>query len=635
VTQRYEAPQGEIEEALAAIWQELLHVERVGRHDNFFELGGYSLLAVELISRMRGTLNHELKLREFFSLPTIHDLAHQFSPSTATLSNNEAEKSQVDIRLPVLLRTGEEIIESLFFIHAASGDVLPFAPLAQRLHANYPIYGVQLDPECPLISIEILASQHIEQIRAIQSHGPYRIAGWSFGALVAYEIAYQLLGADETIEFVGLIDPIVPDGKSSVGLVGSDVSMLLVHLRTAAISASESELQEIEQSTDLQAAVNKCKQSGFLPATLAIHEIRTRIDHMRTLVEMSHRYQPPCLPVPVSIFAAEEALRQGESRDWTQFVHPRSRTILIGGSHASIMKLPHMDTLATGMSDAIASARPACANFEPYLPLIDLGTARPESPQIFCVPGTGQGPRQFQHLAGNMGVRAELFSFLPAGMENDFVPHSSIQAAAYVYLTAIRKASRSDQYRILGCSIGGWIAIEMARQLTAFDGVSVEPVILFDTLPPTFPSTEQRTLDHLGILLRFVQDLSLETGKVLNVERGELEFLDNDSQMDMILRRGIESGALRSGTSIAVLRKLVRVITTQRHMTYAPPNQYTGKVIAVYSAEYISRMERHDAPALLKEWKKHTSEITLVEMQRNLAPSFMAEYVTRFWGLPK
>jgi hypothetical protein len=53
VTRGYEEPQGDTERRLAAIWSEVLGVERVGRHDNFFELGGHSLLAVSVIERMR------------------------------------------------------------------------------------------------------------------------------------------------------------------------------------------------------------------------------------------------------------------------------------------------------------------------------------------------------------------------------------------------------------------------------------------------------------------------------------------------------------------------------------------------------------------------------------------------------
>ncbi|HET8774396.1 MAG TPA: amino acid adenylation domain-containing protein, partial [Thermoanaerobaculia bacterium] len=71
----YEAPQGEIEEALAKLWQELLRVERVGRHDNFFELGGHSLLAVQLISHIRAALNVELPLRELFATSSLVALA--------------------------------------------------------------------------------------------------------------------------------------------------------------------------------------------------------------------------------------------------------------------------------------------------------------------------------------------------------------------------------------------------------------------------------------------------------------------------------------------------------------------------------------------------------------------------------
>ncbi|NIE78602.1 thioester reductase, partial [Pantoea sp. Ap-967] len=66
----YEAPQGETETLLAALWCELLNLERVGRHDNFFELGGHSLLAVTLTSRLREQ-GLEADVRALFEQPTL------------------------------------------------------------------------------------------------------------------------------------------------------------------------------------------------------------------------------------------------------------------------------------------------------------------------------------------------------------------------------------------------------------------------------------------------------------------------------------------------------------------------------------------------------------------------------------
>jgi aryl carrier-like protein len=74
VVRAYEAPEGEVEELLAAIWAELLGVERVGRHDNFFELGGHSLLVVRLIERMREQELHA-EVRALFDTPTLAELA--------------------------------------------------------------------------------------------------------------------------------------------------------------------------------------------------------------------------------------------------------------------------------------------------------------------------------------------------------------------------------------------------------------------------------------------------------------------------------------------------------------------------------------------------------------------------------
>ncbi|KGV52981.1 non-ribosomal peptide synthetase [Burkholderia pseudomallei] len=92
----YEAPQGAKEEALAAIWRDLLHVERVSRHDNFFELGGHSLLAVQLVSRLRQALSVEVALSTVFDAPVLSALAERL----------EAENTEVLPPIPLAPRDG-------------------------------------------------------------------------------------------------------------------------------------------------------------------------------------------------------------------------------------------------------------------------------------------------------------------------------------------------------------------------------------------------------------------------------------------------------------------------------------------------------------------------------------------------
>ncbi|MCI3945700.1 non-ribosomal peptide synthetase [Pseudomonas syringae] len=75
ISRRYEAPQGELETALASLWQTLLNVPQVGREDQFFELGGHSLLAIQLVSLIRKQLSIELDLAQLFAHPTLADMA--------------------------------------------------------------------------------------------------------------------------------------------------------------------------------------------------------------------------------------------------------------------------------------------------------------------------------------------------------------------------------------------------------------------------------------------------------------------------------------------------------------------------------------------------------------------------------
>src|SRR4029077_18852139 len=75
----YVAPRDGVEEQLAAIWAEVLGLERVGIHDNFFELGGHSLLATQVIARANSVLDVDLALRRLFETPTIAALAAEIS----------------------------------------------------------------------------------------------------------------------------------------------------------------------------------------------------------------------------------------------------------------------------------------------------------------------------------------------------------------------------------------------------------------------------------------------------------------------------------------------------------------------------------------------------------------------------
>jgi amino acid adenylation domain-containing protein len=88
---QYEKPEGDTEEALASIWQELLHIAQVGREDDFFELGGHSLLAMQLVSRLRERLNIELPVRVIFDEPILKSLGDWLDHAS-----NESSRREID-----------------------------------------------------------------------------------------------------------------------------------------------------------------------------------------------------------------------------------------------------------------------------------------------------------------------------------------------------------------------------------------------------------------------------------------------------------------------------------------------------------------------------------------------------------
>ena len=198
VQAQYEAPQGEIERMLAALWTELLGVERVGRHDNFFALGGHSLIAARLLAQIRETFGREVSIRALFEAPTVAQLApriHTTGPSDA-----------LAVLLP-LQPLGSN--SPLFCIHPAGGFSWPFAGLAHHLR-DRPLYGLQAraltESGKYAQSIEDMAQDYVRQIRSVQPDGPYHLLGWSLGCHIAHAIATQLQLAGEKVALLAMLD---------------------------------------------------------------------------------------------------------------------------------------------------------------------------------------------------------------------------------------------------------------------------------------------------------------------------------------------------------------------------------------------------------------------------------------------
>lgn len=195
----YVAPRTPTEEILASLWAETFGLERVGIHDNLFDLGGDSLAAARMIATLRNRFSFEIPLGAVFGTPTIAGLAQHLEKSSAS----------DPFVSPLAIKAGGGA-EPLFCVHPVLGLGWGYAALLRHLGADRPLYALQsagvTGHDVLPASIEAVAEDYIAQIRTVQPHGPYHLLGWSFGGLVAHEIARRLTDAGETVAFLGLLD---------------------------------------------------------------------------------------------------------------------------------------------------------------------------------------------------------------------------------------------------------------------------------------------------------------------------------------------------------------------------------------------------------------------------------------------
>lgn len=195
----YVAPQSPSEKKLAAIWQRMMDIEKIGRNDNYFELGGDSLLAVRLFAEVEKQFGIKLPLSTLFDAPVLWQQAMLLQGATL-----QAEWPS----LVTIQASGSR--PPLFLVHGAEGNVLLYRQLVHHLGSDQPVYGLQsqgLNGDGPIhTTIEEMASRYVSEMKLKQPHGPYYVGGYCLGGTVALEIGQQLKAQGESVGLVAMFD---------------------------------------------------------------------------------------------------------------------------------------------------------------------------------------------------------------------------------------------------------------------------------------------------------------------------------------------------------------------------------------------------------------------------------------------
>ncbi len=185
-------------ESLTEIWLRVLQLPSVAPNDNFFDLGGDSALAVQLFAEIADACGRELPAVMIYHVPTI--------ASQLTLLDL---RSNPELSPLVMLKSGVPEA-SLFIASGLGGGPAEFFQLVEYMRTPYGIFGLQpkgiegFDDPCE--SIEDMADFYLPAILRFQPRGPYFLAGYSLGGLVALEMARRLTKKGETIGLLTMID---------------------------------------------------------------------------------------------------------------------------------------------------------------------------------------------------------------------------------------------------------------------------------------------------------------------------------------------------------------------------------------------------------------------------------------------
>ena len=324
------APRDNIELHLVKIWEDLLKPRSIGVRDNFFNVGGHSLLAVQLMDRIEKAFHRRLPMDTlWFRGSTIEALARILCDESASGPDPELVTMKMGSRRP------------LFVVHTMGGNLFHYYDLARHLDAEQTVYGLQArgvyGAGRPDRTIEAIATHCVESMRTVQPHGPYLVAGFSSGGVVAFEVAQQLVVAGQRVALLALLDTYAPKAKKVRSWIGE----------LAAFRRRKLNLRHLQELT-------------YFSVLHSLHLDRLR--QLRTVGE-AHRwahwsYRPRPYAHPIEFFIVKDSAdRAGaENLGWVRWTNDGVRIHRLPGSHGDLVKPPVVKELATRLQACIDSA---------------------------------------------------------------------------------------------------------------------------------------------------------------------------------------------------------------------------------------------------------------------------------------
>ncbi|MFJ5847119.1 amino acid adenylation domain-containing protein [Streptomyces sp. NPDC092903] len=209
------------EERIARVFREVLGLAEVAPDVSFFDLGGDSIMSVQLLRGLRRA-GLVLTPQDIFEHQSVAALARTArgtnrteapaaiagSPGNGPQRVRERPEEAASTVLLPLRESGE--LAPLFCVHPAAGYSWCYAGLTSPLGADRPVYGLQargLDgPDVLPASLRAMAADYLDQVRSVRPTGPYHLLGWSFGGVVAHEMAVQLEESGESVETLAILD---------------------------------------------------------------------------------------------------------------------------------------------------------------------------------------------------------------------------------------------------------------------------------------------------------------------------------------------------------------------------------------------------------------------------------------------